>query len=256
MITSTANDKVKHARSLEHKKQRSAHRQFLVEGVRVIEEATRAGNIPALVFFDPEMVEADERASKLLGQLQTVARQVEAVSSAVFQTLTQTETPQGLVAVYSYPDLPIPRAPALALVLDALRDPGNLGAILRTAWAAGVDLVLLAPGTADPFNPKVVRAAMGAHFFLPLVAQSWPVIAQHLHGIPRIYLADARGETRYSEADWTAPRALIVGGEAEGASAEARELATARLAIPMPGQAESLNAAIAAGILLFQAIAR
>ncbi len=255
MITSTSNDKVKYARSLSLKKQRSAHRQFLAEGVRVIEEATRAGISPALVFYDPEAIAQDTRAGALLKQLQATARQVEAVSPAVFKTLAQTETPQGLVAIYLYPDLPIPPAPQFALVLDALRDPGNLGTILRTAWAAGVDLVLLAPRTADPYNPKVVRAAMGAHFFLPLAARSWSEIPATLGAIPRIYLADARGDVVYTRADWSAPRALIIGGEAAGASSEAQELATARLSIPMPGHAESLNAAVAAAILLYQAIA-
>ncbi len=256
MITSLANDKVKHARSLGLKKNRAAHRQFVVEGTRVIEEAERAGAMPALVFFDPEAISGDARAQTLLARLQARTRGVYAVSPPVLHSLAQTETPQGLVAVYPFPDLPIAPTPDFLLILDAVRDPGNLGTILRTAWAAGVDAALLAPGTADPFNSKVVRAALGAHFFLPLASDSWDGISQHLASVPRVYLADARGELNYADADWSPPRALIVGGEAEGASEKARLLATTRVFIPMPGQAESLNAAIAAGILLFEALKR
>jgi RNA methyltransferase, TrmH family len=151
-------------------------------------------------------------------------------------------------------DLPISPHPGLLLVLDAIRDPGNLGTILRSAWAVGVDVVLCAPGTADAYNPKVVRAAMGAHFRVPLrVVQTWEEIEHAVRGIPRIYLADADGESVYTEADWSRPVALIIGGEAEGASAAARRTATARVRIPMRGGAESLNAAMAATVLLFQA---
>ncbi len=254
MITSLANEKVKHARSLELKKNRTAHHEFVVEGTRVIEEAERAGATPALVFFEPDSVAGDARAQALLARLKARTREVYAVSPGVFKSLAQTETPQGLVAVYSFPALPIPTSPNFTLILDALHDPGNLGTILRTAWAAGVDAVLLAPGTADPFNPKVVRAAMGAHFFMPIAALPWSHIGPLLTPIPRVYLADARGDLNYGQADWSQPCALIVGGEAEGASAEARQLATTRVFIPMPGHAESLNAAIATGILLFRAV--
>ncbi|MCI0474878.1 MAG: RNA methyltransferase, partial [Anaerolineales bacterium] len=139
------------------------------------------------------------------------------------------------------------------LILDAVRDPGNVGTILRSARAAGVDALFLAPGTADPFNDKVVRAAMGAHFAIPLRVASWQMLADATRHIARIFLADARGAIVYTRADWSRPVALIVGGEAEGASDDARKIATARVAIPMRGGAESLNAAMAATVLLFQA---
>lgn len=209
---------------------------------------------PALVFFEPEAIGEATRAARLIGRLNDRTSQVYAVTRSVLKSLTQTENPQGIVAIYPLPDLPLPSAPGFVLVLDAIRDYGNVGAILRTAWAAGVDSVLLAPGTADMFNPKVVRAAMGAHFYLPIISQTWDEIARILKPIPRVYLADAhRGETYFSAA-WTRPFALVVGGEAEGASPEAEEVATTHLTIPMAGNIESLNAAIAAGILIFEAI--
>ncbi len=254
MITSLANERVKYVRSLSQRKQRAANREFVVEGTRIIEEAERAGLLPALVFFQPDTVAADPRARLLLERLQARTQNVYSVSPSVMHSMAQTETPQGLLAVYPFPELPRPDSPDLLLVLDTIRDPGNLGTILRTAWAAAVDQVLLTPGTADPFNPKVVRSGMGAHFSLPISYHSWPEIRLALSRIPRVYLADAHGQVDYARADWSPPRALIVGGEAEGASAEAAEAATARISIPMPGRAESLNAAVAAGVLLFRAI--
>lgn len=164
MITSAANDKVKHARSLNLKKNRAAFRQFSVEGTRVIEEGERAGIIPALVFFDPAFVAGDARAGGLVKRLQARTREVHAVTRNLLHALAQTENPQGIVAVYSFSDLPLPPDPSFVLILDAIRDPGNEGTILRTAWAAGVDAVLLAPGTADPYNPKIVTCGNGCSF--------------------------------------------------------------------------------------------
>jgi TrmH family RNA methyltransferase len=254
LINSLANAKVKHTRSLNLKKNRLTNRQFAVEGTRVIEESERAGFIPALVFFEPETVAGVERARILLERLQSRTLDVYSVTPKVFHAIAQTENPQGIVAVYSFPSIPPPPEPKSVLILDAVRDPGNVGTILRTAWAAGMDLVLLAPGTADPFNPKVVRAAMGAHFFIPILSQSWDEIARTLGSIPRVYLADPRGNQAFHLTNWSTPFALIVGGEAEGYGEQALRLASARLAIPMPGNAESLNAAVAAGILMFEAL--
>jgi TrmH family RNA methyltransferase len=150
------------------------------------------------------------------------------------------------------PFVNLPPRPGLILVLDQVRDPGNLGTILRTAEAAGAGQVLLAPGTVDVYNPKVVRGAMGAHFRLPVATLEWPAISQRV-AERAVWLADATGEVAYDAVDWTQPAALIVGGEATGAGEEATALATGRVSIPMAGRAESLNAAMAATVLLFEA---
>ena len=160
---------------------------------------------------------------------------------------------QGVIAVIPIPRPAPPPDPGLVLVLDQVRDPGNLGTILRSAAAAGVDLVLLSPGCVDPWNPKVLRAGMGAHFRLPVVeAESWDAIGERLAGLA-VWLADAHGGTPYDRVDWTAPSALIVGGETTGLSREAESLGRGRVAIPMARDVESLNAAMAATILLFEA---
>lgn len=253
MITSASNAKVKLVRSLARRRVRYAERQFVIEGVRSIEEAMRAGIVPALVFYT-EPVEQEPRGRALLERVKARVRQVDVVSDALMQAMSQTETPQGILAVAPFVELPLPTPPQFVLILDAVRNPGNVGTIMRSAWAAGVDAIVFAPSTADPYNDKVVRGAMGAHFHVPLrVEHRWEEIAQILRDIPHIYLADARGELDYRQADWSRPVALIIGGEAEGASPEARHAATARVRIPIHTGVESLNAAMAATLLLFRA---
>jgi TrmH family RNA methyltransferase len=139
----------------------------------------------------------------------------------------------------------------LVLILDGIADPGNLGTILRTAAAAGADVVILAPGCVDPYNPKVLRSGMGAHFRVPLARQAWPDIAAE-YGHLAVYLADAASDLPYYAVDWRQPAGLIIGGEARGAETQARQLARATIAIPMSNAVESLNAAMAAGVILFE----
>ncbi len=254
MITSPSNEKIKFAHSLARKKERAAAQQFLLEGARLIQEAVSAGSHPALTFYERAAFQADARLRALIVAWEKEKREVYEVNAQVMRALSDTETPQGIAAVFPLPQISPPSNPRLTLILDRVRDPGNLGTMLRTAWAANVNSILLAPETADAFNPKVVRAAMGAHFHLHIASASWEEIAQQLKNIPRIYLSDAASATSYTRADWSAPCALIVGGEAEGASEEARKISTATLSIPMPGNAESLNAAVATGILLFEAV--
>lgn len=254
MITSPSNEKIKFARSLARKKERSAAQQFLLEGTRLVAEAHSAGAHPALVLYERAAFQSDMRLRALVVAWEKEKREVHEVNAQVMRAVTETETPQGIAAVFPLPKIAPPSHPPLTLILDRVRDPGNVGTILRTAWAANVACVLLAPETADAFNPKVVRAAAGAHFHLPIRAAAWEEIALELQDTLRIYLSDAASEMPYTRADWSPPCALIVGGEAEGASEAARKLATATIAIPMPGKAESLNAAVAAGILLFEAV--
>jgi len=252
LITSLSNPKIKHVRSLARRKDRYAARQFVIEGVRLIEEALDTGVKPVLVLHTTQ-IEEDARARKLLDRLRVATPEVFAVDDAVLKEITNTETPQGLAAVVPFIELSVPAQPQFVLILDSVRDPGNVGTLLRSARAAGIDAIFFAPNTADPYNDKVVRAAMGAHFAVPLRIASWQMIEEVVRAIPRIYLADAQGKVVYSKTSWARPVALIIGGEAEGASDAAKKIATARVSIPMRGGAESLNAAMAATILMFEA---
>ncbi|MCZ7571500.1 MAG: RNA methyltransferase [Ardenticatenaceae bacterium] len=168
-------------------------------------------------------------------------------------SLTETVTPQGVVAVIPVPALPWPPRPTLVLVCDAVRDPGNLGTLLRAAAGAGVDGVLLPKGNVDVWSAKVLRAGMGAHFRLPLRAHcGWGAVARQVEGLI-VRLAEAAGDLAYDRVDWTEPSALVVGGEAAGASREAAQLAAETIAIPLANDVESLNAAMAGSIILFEA---
>jgi TrmH family RNA methyltransferase len=151
------------------------------------------------------------------------------------------------------PKWKFPANSTFLLILDGIRDPGNLGTLLRTAQAAGVQAVFLPPGGADAFSPKVVRAGMGAHFRLPIISMDWDQIRSQFSNLS-IFLADCERGAAHFQARFDIPLALIIGGEAAGAGSQASNLATSRVHIPMPGKAESLNAAIAGAILMFEVV--
>ncbi len=250
MITSLANEKVRFARSLKRRRVREREGRFCVEGVRLIQDAWRAGIIPALVFYEPDTLHAAGRS--LLDEMQARGVPCHPVAPRVLKALADTATPQGIVAVLPMPSLePRPHVD-LWLILDGIRDPANLGAVLRVAAGAGVGQVWLAPGTVDPFHPKAVRAGMGAHFRVPLARGDWARIAAAVTA-EQIWLAEASEGRVYDEVDWTPPSALILGGEATGAGDQASRLATGRVHIPLQGGVESLNVAVAAGVILFEA---
>jgi len=186
----------------------------------------------------------------LHAQLAQTSQALIEVTPEVMAATADTVTPQGVLAVVPIPELPLP-AHGLLIVLDGLRDPGNVGTILRTGWAAGVAGVLALTGTADLYAPKVVRSAMGAHFHVPLRnGLDLPELASLLAG-GQVLLADEQG-LPYWQADWKQARALIIGGEARG-SELAAPLARERVTVPMEAGVESLNAAIAAAVLMFEA---
>ena len=249
MITSSSNPKIKLVRQLQSKRrEREARQLFVIEGVRLVEEVIRAEAKAALVLHTTDL---DARAKTAVDHLARLGAQIETVSPSVMAAASDTETPQGLLAVVPFLNFQI-RHLSFVIVLDRLSDPGNLGAILRTADAAGVDAVFLAPSTVDAYNPKVVRAAMGAQVHLPIIEAGWEELAKQLTGL-EIWLAEAREGEPYDHVDWRRPCALIIGSEAEGPSDEARRFAPKRVHIPMSGKAESLNAAVATGVFLFEA---
>ena len=253
MITSSSNDKVKYVRRLQGQRSvRHRDQRFVMEGVRLVEEVLRASVVPFFVFYTQDL--ADEaRGKALLAALRGLGSPCYLVSDAVMAQCSDTVTPQGIMAVLPFPELVGPDRLTLGLIVDRLRDPGNLGTLLRTALAAGVEQVLLAPGTVDFSNPKVVRSAMGAHLSLPMVDAEWETIAASVAGCD-VWLAAASGSRCYTEVDWTQPAALIIGGEAHGAEEKAQALADGCVSIPIDPVVESLNAAVAAAVILFEAV--
>lgn len=254
MITSVQNARIKAARKLVDRKERYATGLMLVEGVRLIADAWQSGVRPVTVFYEPQSVEANLGAAQLLAAVAASGCECLPCAPGVFATLADTMTPQGMVAILPLPSQqPLPRPLDFALVLDNVRDPGNAGTLLRSAAAAGVQAAICGPGTVDPFNEKVLRAGMGAHFRLQIrVFAQWAQVQQALGSQLLLYLAETTATLAYDAVDWRQPSALIVGGEATGAGAAARSAATA-IAIPMQSAVESLNAAVAGSIILFEA---
>lgn len=253
-VSSTQNRWVKVARSLQRRKARYQQRALLVEGVRLLADALAAGASPTLLFVS---VDTEQPAlEELADTAHSRGARVVPVTEAVLRTIADTETPQGVVAVFPFPE---PDSPAystdtpLALVVDGVRDPGNLGTLIRAALGAGADRVYVAPGTTDPFAPKVVRAGMGAHFRLPIVPLDWTAPEPHIERYARRVAATGEAATTYDSVDWTVPACVIVGSEAAGLSPAARAFATDTVRIPLAGGLESLNAAMAGTIVLFEA---
>ena len=257
MISSTRNPKIQTVRDLlAHAKARRERRAFVIEGVRLAEEALHSGWEAQWVLHTEDLT---QRGQQVVQGFTARGAAIEVISEQVLKAVSDTETPQGILVVLGMKSLPLPATPDFVLILDGLRDPGNMGTVLRTAAAAGVQAVLLPRGATDPFAPKVVRSAMGAHFRMPIHILSWGEICAFVkpvgQGAPlAVYLADSSGGERYTQVDFRSPLALIVGGEAEGASDEAQSLSDLRVHISMPGKSESLNAAIAAAILMFEVV--
>jgi TrmH family RNA methyltransferase len=246
-IQSAANRIPKYIRSLRQRKMREAERAFVVEGFRAIADGISAG-------FDPRLLVvregSEEEASRWLGR----HRERRVIAGPLFDELAETTTPQGAVAVFPMPELPIPAIEApFFLVLDQVRDPGNVGTLIRTAAAAGVTALFLTEGSVDPFNGKAVRAGVGAHFRLPISWLTEDRVASITQSCPLRVIAEADSGVLYDEIRWDEPSVLIVGSEAHGVSAEMRNWSTAAAAIPLQNGVESLNAAMAAGIILFEA---
>jgi TrmH family RNA methyltransferase len=250
MITSSQNSKIKLVRALLGRaKERREANAFVVEGVRVVEEAVNSNWETRFVLYDQTL---SERGKAQVERLRSRGVDVEAVSDSLMKSLSETETPQGILAVLDFKQLPITNSLDFILIPDQIRDPGNLGTLLRSAAATGVQAVFLPPETADAFAPKVIRSGMGAHFRLPFHSMNWNEIKEKTKDL-QIYLADMDGQPCW-ETDLHHPLALIVGGEAEGASEEARKIARQKISIPMAGNVESLNAGVAGSVLMFEVV--
>lgn len=253
MITSTSNSYVRHIRSLrDDRSSRQSERVFMLEGVRLVSDMLDAGVIPAYVLFDSEHLAHTAAGQSLLARLYGIAHTYEATSVAI-KAASDTNAPQGVIAVAEWPELPIP-AHDFVLICDEIQDPGNLGTIIRSAAAVGVDVVYCTPGCVDVYAPKTVRASMGSILRIPIrtdapLASLLPILA----GATIVAADGVDAAIPYTHVDWQRPHALIIGNEAHGISTAARSIAQHCIAIPMHHGVESLNAAMAATVILFEA---
>lgn len=243
------------ARDLTRRKARERDALFVVEGIRASEELARSPLELVGALASPKLGES-ERGLALKAALRSRGIEVTDVTDREFGSAAETESPQGILAIARRPDRSLEdiagRATLRLLVLDAVQDPGNVGTIVRTAAALGADATVALPGTVDLWNAKVVRSAMGAHFHHPAFHASWETVHAFCAGHDvALWGADVQGDTVTSV---RAPTrcALVVGNEGGGLSATVRDAITQFVSLPITPTIESLNVAVAAGILLFQ----
>lgn len=255
-LSSPRNPAVAHARSLRRRGPRDRERLFLVEGPTAVGEAVSTGAPLVTVFLRRE---APGRAAEVAARAARAGVEVVEVGDRALAAMSDATSPQGVVAVARFVDEPpgplLDRAEGLCVVLADVRDPGNVGTILRSAWAVGAAAVLLGAGTADPYNPKVVRSSAGALFHVPLargVALPWALAELGARGFRRV-AADPHAGAAYDEVDLTGRCALLFGNEAWGVPEGVLTGVDDRATIPMQGQAESLNVGAAAAVFLFEA---
>lgn len=227
-----------------------------VEGLRLCEEALRSRLTIEAVIVSEELLRK-ERVAGVIQELSQATKRYGWVSEKLLESVSYTKTPQGIIVLAQRPQSSEMRLDTnpLLVVLHQINNPVNVGAILRTAEAAGVAGVIATKNTSDPFSPKSLRGAMGSAFRLPIWSGlSYTEIIDWCRerGIATI-CADVDATTAYTEIDWTRPSALILGPESTGLTPAELEVADQRVSIPMKGMAESLNVAVAGGVLLFEA---
>ncbi len=261
-LTGSQNPLIKEVRSLRNKSSRDEKGLYFIEGARFVEEVVKeylkgAADIKYIVVSDSFADTADKDA--LTDPCVKRGVKVYHIPDALFESISDTRNPQGILAVMGIHKKHLRDAEVsggLLVILDGIRDPGNMGTIIRTADAAGCAGVIIPDGCVELFNPKVLRSTMGSVYHLPIwhcgsiqeamsfcKENGFSLYASHLEGAVSIYDADLSDNT-----------ALIIGSEADGISAEALHHADVLVRIPMDGRAESLNASVAAGVMIFEAV--
>ena len=276
IISSKDNKRIKYIRSLLEKGSvRKTNSQFIVEGIKLVDEALEYGKVCEIVISEilyKEIISGDLVKNALLIEKGKNLRDyvikgysTTVVSDAVFKTVSETINPQGVVAVVTMPEYEILNEEFLAqtynktgkiklLILEDTADPGNLGTIMRTAEAAGVTGVIMGRGTVDIFNPKAVRSTMGSIFRLPFIyVEDVRETIRELkkYGIS-FYAAHLKGKQSYKDVKYSDKAGILIGNEARGLSREVAELADIYVIIPMQGKVESLNAAVAAALMMYE----
>lgn len=253
VITSKENEIVKSIKKLKDKKYRDEMGLYLIEGIKIIEEAIEEKAIIDKIVICDECIQSSEISQKLLYEIAKF--DCIYVSKKVFDSLTTVVAPQGILAVVkkNTNNIKIDYNEDIILVLDGLQDPGNLGTILRTADSINLKQIIVSKQTADVYNPKVVRSTMGAIFRVKVIEaenlestlkeikkNKFKILATSLGGTDNIY------DVEYKK------KAIVIGNEANGVSKETLDLADQKVIIPMLGKTESLNAAVATGVILYE----
>ena len=261
LILSAANPTFKRAKSLRDKKHRRREGLFLAEGLRILTEAREAGSLPEQLFY------AEERALHPLAETLIAAAldaggEVIATNADILSRLSGKDNPQTLIGLYPDRLTPIDaidrHAAPIWLVAQAMRDPGNLGTLLRTGDAVGAGGVILIDDCVDPFSVETVRASMGALFTQNIAHTDWATFIGWLRGGPGQLVGTslAPGTVDYRQPDYPAPCFILIGNEARGLPAEYEAACDVRVVMPMLGKADSLNASVAAAVMAYKVLER
>ncbi len=254
LITSKDNEIIKHIRKLKDKKERDISNEFIVEGIKMLEEAINEGaDIKTVVVCD-DCLGNSKIATDLLYEI--AKENIIYVPEKIFKLISDVKTPQGILAVIKKSDTSkIEYTDNLFLILDNIQDPGNLGTIIRTADSINLKQIIVPKGAADAYNPKVVRSSMGAIFRVKVIEVDdlAKAIKEMKKNKIKILATDLRTDKSIYDVTYE-KSAIVIGNEANGVSEKVLELADERIKIPMEGKTESLNAAVATGIILYNAV--
>ncbi len=262
MITSKDNKHIKNLIALQTKaKERRNQGAFIAEGSKMVEE-TPADLLREIYvsesFYAKEQQKVQEILCNLKARIDAGEILFETLSDALFKTVSDTQTPQGILAVVSKPVYSLEKLlktpQPMFLILEDIQDPGNLGTMMRTGEGAGVTAVIMSKNTVDLFNPKTIRSTMGSIYRVPfVVAEDLPETIEALKAAGvSLYAAHLKGEHSYDGYDYTKPTGFLIGNEGNGLSKEIADLADIYIRIPMEGRVESLNAAISAALLMYE----
>lgn len=255
LITSKDNDFIKHLKKLKDKKYREEYGEFIVEGIKMIQEAIDEKAIIKDIIVCDDCKNQEYFSKEFLYEI--AKYNCIYVTEKVFLQITDVTNPQGILAVIDRKkiDADINYDSDLFLILDNIQDPGNMGTILRTADSINLKQIIVAKGTADVYNPKVVRSTMGAIFRVKVIEieDLTKVVKEMKKRKIKVYATDLATNSSIYDVDYK-KSAIIIGNEANGVSKQLLDLADQKIKIPMIGKTESLNAAVATGIILYEAV--
>lgn len=254
-VTAFSNATVKRMRSLRDKKARRSERMFLAEGLRIIAEARDSGRLPEILAFSPDGA-AHPLAAEIIAATEAAGGEAIETTPEILAKMSGKDNPQTLLGAFRQPDTALAAidrsASPLWMVVQALRDPGNIGTILRTGDAVGAGGLILIDDCADPFSVEAVRASMGAVFTQSIALASWADFLVWLHfEDAQLVGTSLNATTDYLDAGYYPPCFLLIGNEQQGLPAEYEAECDSLVKIPMAGRADSLNAAVAAAVLAF-----
>lgn len=249
-IVSRDNTHIKQAAKLKNKKYRQQQKLYLIEGQRLVKEALMSNQVIEKVFVAEEFSLSDEMARELQ-ELDCYL-----ISHKLFSSITDTENPQGIAAIVQKPESDwelLAKNKACFLLLDQIADPGNMGTIIRTAWAFNIDGIMLTSGCVDPYSPKVVRATMGGIFHLPIYEIDEQVLDGLIKSGYKLIGSYPDASNSIYEVDYTGSIVIVIGSEAQGISPSISERCKVKAVIPINSRVDSLNAAVSCAIILSEA---